>query len=145
MIEQPDINQPILVVEDETDTADLVKLILQENGYQVVHAADGQDALNKIASMPPPSLVLLDIQLPQVDGVTILETIRATPDWQGVPVVLLTAVVDPLCIRRAVSIKVQDYMLKPFKRDSLLRCIGRALTPSGTPITRPSPTMSRHP
>ncbi|HBH78337.1 MAG TPA: two-component system response regulator, partial [Nitrospira sp.] len=118
MIEQPDINQPILVVEDETDTADLVKLILQENGYQVVHAADGQDALNKIASMPPPSLVLLDIQLPQVDGVTILETIRATPDWQDVPVVLLTAVVDPLCIRRAVSIKVQDYMLKPFKRDS---------------------------
>lgn len=63
MIEQPDIIQPILVVEDEPDTADLVKLILQEKGYQVVHAADGQDALNKIASMSPPSLVLLDIQI----------------------------------------------------------------------------------
>ena len=133
MIEQPDINQPILVVEDETDTADLVKLILQEKGYQVVHAADGQDALNKIASMPPPSLVLLDIQLPHVDGVTILETIRAASDWQDVPVVLLTAVVDPFCIRRAVSIKVQDYILKPFRRDSLLRCIERALIPPARP------------
>ncbi len=133
MIEQPDVNQPILVVEDEPDTAELVKLILQENGYQVVHAADGQDALNKIASMSIPSLVLLDIQLPHVDGVTILETIRATPDWQDVPVILLTAVVDPLCIRRAVSIKVQDYMLKPFKRDDLLRCIERTLTPLARP------------
>ena len=133
MIEQPDINQPILVVEDEPDTAELVKLILQENGYEVVHAADGQEALDKIASMSIPLLVLLDIQLPHVDGVTILETIRATPDWQDVPVILLTAVVDPLCIRRAVSIKVQDYMLKPFKRDDLLRCIERTLTP----LTRP--------
>lgn len=133
MIEQLEINQPILVVEDEPDTADLVKLILQEKGYQVVHAADGQDALNKIASMPPPSLVLLDIQLPLVDGITILETIRATPDWQHVPVVLLTAVVDPLCIRQAVSIKVQDYVLKPFTRDDLLRSVERTLTPLARP------------
>ena len=133
MIEQPDINQPILVVEDEPDTADLVKLILQEKGYQVVHAADGQDALDKIASMPPPSLVLLDIQLPLVDGITILEMIRATPDWQDVPVVLLTAVVDPLCIRQAVSIKVQDYVLKPFTRDDLLRSVERTLTPLARP------------
>ncbi len=133
MIEQLEINQPILVVEDEPDTADLVKLILQEKGYQVVHAADGQDALDKIASMPPPSLVLLDIQLPLVDGITILEMIRATPDWQDVPVVLLTAVVDPLCIRQAVSIKVQDYVLKPFTRDDLLRSVERTLTPLARP------------
>ncbi len=44
--------------------------------------------------MPPPSLILLDIQLPDVDGITILETIRATPDWQNVPVIKLTAVSD---------------------------------------------------
>ncbi len=133
MIEQLEISQPILVVEDEPDTAELVKLILQEKGYQVVHAADGQDALDKIASMPPPSLVLLDIQLPLVDGITILEMIRATPDWQDVPVVLLTAVVDPLCIRQAVSIKVQDYVLKPFTRDDLLRSVERTLTPLARP------------
>ncbi|HRI37567.1 MAG TPA: response regulator [Nitrospira sp.] len=129
MIEQSVINQPILfLIEDEPDTAALVTLILQKEGYPVVHAADGHEALNKIGSMQLPSLVLLDIQLPHVDGLTILETIRATPDWQKVPVVLLTAVVDPLRIRHAVSIKVQDYMLKPFRRDSLLRCIERALT-----------------
>lgn len=79
MIEQPVINQPILLVEDEPDTAALVTLILQEKGYPVVHAADGQDALNKIASMPPPSLVLLDIQLPHVDGVTIWRQFEQRP------------------------------------------------------------------
>ena len=134
MINQHAINQPILLlIEDEPDTAELVKLIMQEKGYQVVHAGDGHEALNKVASMPPPSLVLLDIQLPHVDGVTILERIRATPDWRDVPVVLLTAVVDPLCIHEAVSLKVQDYVLKPFKRDSLLRCIERTLTPPARP------------
>ncbi len=134
MIEQSVINQPALfLIEDEPDTADLVTLLLQEKGYPVVHAIDGHDALNKIGSMRLPSLVLLDIQLPHVDGITILGTIRATPTWQDVPVVLLTAVVDPLCIRQAVSIRVQDYLLKPFKRDTLLKCIARTLTPLAYP------------
>ena len=134
MIEQSVINQPVFfLIEDEPDTTGLVTLILQEEGYQVVHAADGHDALNKIGSMQLPSLVLLDIQLPHVDGIAILETIRATPDWQDVPVVLLTAVVDPFCIRRAVSIKVQDYVLKPFTRNDLLRCVERTLTSLARP------------
>ena len=125
--------QPIFLVEDEPDTADLVTLILQEQGYQVVHAPDGQDALDKIALMPSPSLVLLDIQLPHADGITILKQLRTTPNWGDVPVILLTAVVDPRYINQAVSLKVQDYLLKPFKRPTLLRYVERALTPLARP------------
>ncbi len=116
----------LLLVEDEQDTADLVTLIMKERGYQVSHAADGSAALEKIALLPPPSLVMLDIQLPHVDGITILETIRATPDWENVPVIMLTAVADQDKIRKVRGLAVQDYVLKPFRRETLLRSVGQS-------------------
>jgi len=120
----------LLLVEDEQDTADLVTLIMRERGYQVSHASDGSAALEKIALMPPPSLVLLDIQLPHVDGITILETIRATPDWKNVPVIMLTGVADQEKIHKVRALSVQDYVLKPFRRETLLRSVGQS---RGTP------------
>lgn len=130
MNDQPSGNKPLLLlVEDEQDTASLVKLIMEGKGYEVLHAADGSEALDKIALMPPPSLVLLDIQLPDVDGVTILETIRATPDWQNVPVIMLTAVSDEQRIRKVLSLNVQGYVLKPFKRETLVSTVERCRTP----------------
>jgi DNA-binding response OmpR family regulator len=120
-------NKPVmLLVEDEQDTADLVSLIMKERGYQVSHAADGAAALEKIALMPPPSLVVLDIQLPHVDGITILETIRATPEWQDVPVIMLTAVADRERVGKVRSLAVQDYVVKPFRRETLLRYVDQA-------------------
>ncbi len=130
MNDQPSGNKPLLLlVEDEQDTASLVKLIMEGKGYEVLHAADGSEALDKIALMPPPSLVLLDIQLPDVGGVTILETIRATPDWQNVPVIMLTAVSDEQRIRKVLSLNVQGYVLKPFKRETLVSTVERCRTP----------------
>jgi CheY-like chemotaxis protein len=127
MIGQPSRNKPpLLLVEDEPDTASLVKLIMEGKGYEVLHAATGSEALDKIALMPPPSLVLLDIQLPDVDGITILETIRATPDWQNVPVIMLTAVSAEQQIRKVLSLTVQGYVLKPFRRETLLRSVDQS-------------------
>lgn len=115
----------LLLVEDEQDTADLVTLIMKERGYQVLHAADGSVALEKVALMPPPSLIMLDIQLPHIDGITILETIRATPDWENVPVIMLTAVADQDKVSKVRALAVQDYVLKPFRRETLLRSVGQ--------------------
>jgi CheY-like chemotaxis protein len=127
MIDQPSRNKPpLLLVEDEPDTASLLKLIMEGKGYEVLHAATGSEALDKIALMPPPSLVLLDIQLPDVDGITILETIRATPDWEHVPVIMLTAVADQDKIRKVRALTIQDYVLKPFKRETLLRSVNQS-------------------
>jgi two-component system phosphate regulon response regulator PhoB len=119
-------NPLLLLVEDEQDMADLVTLIMKEQGYQVLHAADGSVALEKVALMPPPSLVLLDIQLPDVDGITILETIRATPDWEHVPVIMLTGVASQDAFRKVRALRVQDYVLKPFKRETLLRSVNQS-------------------
>lgn len=127
MTNRPSENEPLLLlVEDEQDTADLVTLIMKERGYQVSHASDGFAALEKIALMPPPSLVVLDIQLPHVDGITILETIRATPDWENVPVIMLTGVADQEKIRKVRALTVQDYVLKPFRRETLLRYVDQS-------------------
>jgi CheY-like chemotaxis protein len=127
MIDQPSGKKPLLLlVEDEPDTASLVTLIMEAKGYQVLHTPDGAEALEKIALMPPPSLTLLDIQLPNVDGVTILETIRATPDWQDVPVIMLTAVSEEQRIRKVLSLTVQGYVLKPFKQETLVSCVEQA-------------------
>jgi DNA-binding response OmpR family regulator len=119
-------NPLLLLVEDEQDMADLVTLIMKEQGYQVLHAADGSVALEKVALMPPPSLVLLDIQLPDVDGITILETIRATPNWENVPVIMLTGVASQDAFRKVRALRVQDYVLKPFKRETLLRSVNQS-------------------
>lgn len=127
MNDQPSENKPLLLlIEDEQATADLVRLIMEEEGYNVRHTADGHEALEQIALMPPPSLVLLDIQLPHVDGITILETIRATPDWQNVPVIMLTAVADQEHVSKVRALAVQDYVLKPFRRETLLRSMDQA-------------------
>lgn len=123
----------LLLVEDEQDTADLVTLIMKERGYQVLHAADGSVALEKVALMPPPSLVMLDIQLPHIDGITILETIRATPDWENVPVIMLTAVADQDKIRKVRALTVQDYVLKPFRQETLLRSVDQSRKTSARP------------
>lgn len=123
----------LLLVEDEQDTADLVTLIMKERGYQVLHAADGSVALEKVALMPPPSLVMLDIQLPHIDGITILETIRATPDWENVPVIMLTAVADQDKIRKVRALTVQDYVLKPFRQETLLRSVDQSRKTSAQP------------
>ena len=121
--------QPILLlVEDEPDTADLVKMIMMDEGYLVVHVADGQEALDKIAMMPIPTVAVLDIQLPHVDGITILKTIRSIYEWQTVPVVMLTAVADAEYVRTVSALNVQGYLLKPFKRESLVRKIEHART-----------------
>lgn len=103
---------PVLLVEDEQDTAGLVKLIMEGNGYQVLHTADGSEALDTIASTPPPSVILLDIQLPNVDGVATLETIRGTPDRQNLPVILSTAVSDEHRIRKVLFLNVQKLCAK---------------------------------
>ncbi len=81
---QPSDTKPtLLLVEDEQDTARLITLIMGKEGYRVVHAADGREALRVIGSMPPPTLVLLDIQLPHVNGIQVLDTIRTEPNRTG--------------------------------------------------------------
>ena len=122
---------PILfMVEDEEDTANLIKMIMGKEGYQVIHAADGQQAQNQIAALSPPTLILLDMGLPRVNGLELLTQIRKRPTWIDVPVVMLTANADQTDICKAIMAGATEYILKPFKPDVLVAKL-RRFRPSG--------------
>jgi DNA-binding response OmpR family regulator len=132
MINQDSSHKPILfMVEDEEDTATLIKMIMETEGYQVIHAADGQKAQSQIDAMPPPALVLLDMGLPHVNGLELLAHIRKKQTWIGVPVVMLTADADQTNICKAVMAGTTEYILKPFKREALVDRL-RRFRPSGS-------------
>jgi DNA-binding response OmpR family regulator len=133
MTRQRAADNPILfMVEDEEDTANLLKMIMEEEGYQVIHAADGRQAQKQIAALPPPALVLLDMGLPHVQGLELLAQIRKSPIWIDVPVVILTADADKTDICKAIVAGATEYILKPFKREALVARLQRFRIASST-------------
>ncbi len=126
---------PILfMVEDEEDEANLIKMMMEKEGYQVIHAADGLQARKQIAALNPPALVLLDMELPHVKGLELLTQIRKRPTWREVPVVMLTADANQTDVCKAIMAGATEYILKPFKPDVLVARLSR-FRPSGP--TRP--------
>ena len=79
----------ILIVEGDAPTADVLDLVLTEEGYTVVWAADGQAALDLLATVQP-HLVLFELNLPGMDGRTLCRTLAADPQYQGIPRVLMS-------------------------------------------------------
>ncbi len=120
------------MVEDEEDTANLIKMIMEEEGYQVIHAADGRKAQSQIAALSPPALVFLDMGLPHVNGLELLAQIRKKQTWLDVPVVMLTADADKTNICKAIVAGATEYVLKPFTRDALVARLQRFRTSNAT-------------
>jgi CheY-like chemotaxis protein len=116
----------ILVVEDEPENRLLIGMVLSTEGYQVIPAVDGADALARMAQELP-DLILLDLMMPQMNGFEVLERLRADPATVSVPVIVLTALAQERDIERAVSIGAQGYVIKPFEPDELLKHISQTL------------------
>jgi len=117
----------IMVVDDEPDLLEVVKLILESDGYQVVTANSGQEALDMIEKEMP-DLVLLDIIMPRMDGWEVFSRIKSNSRTHDIPVIMLTAKdqrIDKLIGLHVV--RVDDYITKPFGRAELLERIKRVL------------------
>lgn len=108
-----------LVVEDDDQIAQVLRFILEREGFDVQAAADGRAAEKLIDTLPPPAIVTLDVMLPHSDGYALLARIRARPGWEAVPVILLTARSQEKDIVRALDAGANDYLVKPFKPDEL--------------------------
>ena len=112
----------ILVVEDEADVREVVKATLQENGYQVIEAADGLEGYTAAADAAvaeKPDLIVLDLMLPRLNGFEVLEKLKANPQTSYIPVVILTARGQPQDETRALNSGATDYMTKPWAADEL--------------------------
>lgn len=105
----------ILVIEDSPVIVELVKIMLQQQGFESAIAADGRQARQMIATEPVPAAVILDIMLPYADGFELLEEIRRQPGWEKVPVIMLTAKTQEKDMIKALELGADDYVVKPFR------------------------------
>jgi CheY-like chemotaxis protein len=115
--------KPILVVEDNDLTRDAVRRLLQGAGYRVVCAANGREALLYLLSGGRPAVILLDLNMPVMDGRQFRELQRAEPDGDvaGIPVILLSSGHD--LVRQADSLGATECLAKPVEMNDLLRAI----------------------
>lgn len=112
----------ILIVEDELTTAQLVKMVLKRQGYRVVTATTGPEAL-RIADDIIPDLILLDIVLPGMDGFQVCQYIRKNPRTASIPVIMFSGLDRPADQRNAFNAGGDDYLTKPVKMADLVEKI----------------------
>ena len=118
----------ILIVEDDEHISQVLRFMLERQGYQVTHLADGRAAAGHIASASRPALVLLDVMLPYIDGFELVRLVREREDWRGVPVLMLTAKNTERDTVRALDAGANDFVIKPFQPNELLARVRRHLT-----------------
>lgn len=116
----------ILVVDDEKSVRDLLRDTLELDGYEVIEAADGPEALKRYNGERPDGLIL-DIMMPRMSGIDVLREIRARPDGADLPVILLTAAGDDKTTWDGWSAGASCYLTKPFDPDNLLGWVERIL------------------
>jgi two-component system phosphate regulon response regulator PhoB len=111
----------ILVIDDEPDLLELVRLNLDQAGYRVETAETGGEALELVRSSPP-DLIVLDLMLPDISGTEVCRQIRSDPDLARIPVIMLTAKADEVDRVVGFELGADDYVTKPFSpRELTLR------------------------
>ena len=112
----------VLVVDDAADIRLLARLLLERGGYRVTEAPTAEDALEMLADFRP-EVILLDLQLPGMDGWALLRDLRERGSLDRMRVVLFSAHVNPAEFRRAESEGASGYLIKPFTAEGLLESI----------------------
>jgi CheY-like chemotaxis protein len=113
----------ILVVEDDVRMLQAIVEVLRFEGYKVITARDGQEALVKMDTRYKPGLILLDAMLPELNGYEVSKRIRADLRWKYVPIIMMTALGQAEDKQRAVEVGVNAYLRKPFDLSELLEQI----------------------
>lgn len=121
----------ILVVDDSADNVAVISLDLQEQGYKVVTAANGEDAI-AVATQTMPNLILMDINLPELDGLAATRRILENESLREVPVIAITAFGTEGFQRAAYDAGVSGYLTKPLDFDRMHQLIARLLSSGGS-------------
>jgi CheY-like chemotaxis protein len=121
------VNGHILVVDDDPDLRETLQMLLEASGFAVATAANGQAALDHLRSGARPSLILLDLMMPEMNGWEFLEHSRADASLAGIPIVIMTA------HKAATDLPLDDVLYKPFNAAKLLAVAGRHARPQPQP------------
>jgi len=109
----------ILVVEDEPDILQLVKLYLEKEGFRTATAVNGAQALKKVKE-DKPDLIVLDLMLPEIDGLEVCKRLRSVPDTAMLPIIMLTAKAEESDTVIGLELGADDYVAKPFSPKALV-------------------------
>jgi putative two-component system response regulator len=114
--------QKILLVEDDAPLLDVMRYLLEAEGYEVCQAVNGKQALDLFGSIQP-DLIISDIMMPEMNGYELLEAIRVNPEGITVPFLFLSARTERSDVDRARSMGVDDYLFKPFEAPELINAV----------------------
>ena len=116
----------VLIVEDEPDFIHMLEIILKRKGFEVVHAERGQDGL-VLAEVEAPDVIILDMMLPDLDGVQFCRQLRATSAIAHIPILVLSARMDPSEQKKALAAGANVYLIKPAGSAELVEHLQRLL------------------
>jgi two-component system response regulator VicR len=118
----------VVIVEDDPEMIELVKLILSKDGFKVSGAGNGHDGLNLIQEFVP-QVVLLDLMMPDMDGWEVYQSMKANDVMKNIPVIIITAKAQSIDKVLGLHIaKVDDYITKPFSPTELLNSVRKVMT-----------------
>lgn len=116
----------VLIVDDEPDVLKIVSFRLKAAGYEITTASDGREALDS-AEKDRPDLILLDLRMPVMDGYEVCRKLKSDENLKNIPVIFLTASSGATIKDKAREYKADDYIVKPFEPEDLLRKVKKII------------------
>ncbi|TAG60619.1 MAG: response regulator [Oscillatoriales cyanobacterium] len=108
-------NPAILIIDDEPDNFDVIETLLSDRDYQLHYAANGEEAIDSL-DLFRPDLILLDVMMAGIDGIEVCRRIKAMPQWESVPIVMVTALITKTDLARCFAAGADDFISKPINR-----------------------------
>lgn len=122
------MSKTVLIVDDSESLRHLVRIVLNDAGYELIEACDGNDALDKLRNRKV-NLIISDVNMPNMDGLTFVKTLKSLPQHKFTPVIMLTTSFCEEARHEAREVGVKAWMVKPFDRAQLLDMVTRFVLP----------------
>jgi two-component system chemotaxis response regulator CheY len=117
----------ILIVEDEPVTARVIEWSLLRAGHECVVAGDGSQAIKILQERDDVTLIITDVEMPHMDGLSLITALRANRDWARMPVIVVSGHNELDTVRKAVALKVRNFVLKPVVPERLLESVAEVV------------------
>lgn len=124
----------ILIVDDEPHMLRVTELSLRRGGYSLLIARNGREAI-ELAERMRPALIVMDVQMPEMDGLTALKILKESPDTNGIPVIMLTARGHAVTRATAEGTGAAEFLTKPFSPSQLLATVQQLIAAKAAPQT----------
>jgi two-component system, chemotaxis family, chemotaxis protein CheY len=118
----------IMVVDDSASLRQVVSIALKQGGYDVIEACDGKDALSKLNGIKV-NLIISDVNMPQMDGITLVKQVRQHPQYKFTPIIMLTTENQEARKQEGQAAGAKAWVVKPFKPEQMLAAVSKLILP----------------